>query len=77
MAPKAIIILKKCPFCNWTFLAEKGDRLHPYSSTEKPKETCVKGDVIMKLYDCRNPKCLKPITVYYYKAKPRLQAEVR
>jgi hypothetical protein len=63
------IILKKCPFCNWTLLAERGDRMHPHCSTEKPKETVVERDVITKLYSCRNPKCLKPITVYYYNAK--------
>ena len=70
MPPKAAIILKTCPFCGWTFLVEKGDRIHPYCSTEKPKEATVEEDVICKLFNCRNPKCLEPIMVYYYKAKP-------
>ena len=69
MAPKVTIILKKCPYCNWNFLAEKGDRLHPHSSTEKARKSDVKGNVITKLYDCRNPKCLKLITVYYFRTK--------
>jgi hypothetical protein len=69
MTPKVTIVLKKCPYCNWIFLAEKGDRLHQYSSTEKPEKSDVKGHIITKLYDCRNPKCLKQIAVYYYKTK--------
>jgi hypothetical protein len=69
MAPKVTIVLKKCPCCNCIFLAEKGDRLHPYCSTEKPEKSDVKGNVITKLYDCRNPKCLKQITVYHYNTK--------
>ena len=69
MTPKATV-LKKCPSCGWTFEVEKGDKLHPHCSTKKPKDTDITEDVVTKLYDCRNPKCLKPITVYYYRAKP-------
>ena len=73
MPPNSTIILKKCPFCGWVFLAEKGDRAHPYCSIEKPIESNVKGDLITKLYDCRNPKCSRRITAYYYQAKPVLK----
>ena len=69
MGPKAIVILR-CPICTWTFEADKGDKLHPHCSTNKPKESDVTEDMIIRVYDCRNPKCLNPITVYYYRTKP-------
>ena len=72
MAPKATVI-KRCPFCEWTFEAEKGDKLHPICSTEKPQESDVTEDVIERVYDCRNPRCVKPITVCYYSGKPSFE----
>lgn len=68
MNPKTTIILR-CPNCKHTFEVDKGDKLHPYCSTDKPEESDVTEDIIPKVYDCRNPDCREPITVYYYKPK--------
>ena len=67
MTPKATFILR-CPKCDWTFETDRGDRFHPHCSTKKPEESDVVEDITTKVYDCRNTKCLNPITVYYYRA---------
>ena len=69
MVPRATII-QRCPKCNWTFEAKKGDKLHPHCSTKKPKQSDVEEDIVEETYDCRNPECMNPVIVYYYRAKP-------
>lgn len=60
----------RCPKCEHRFEAENGDNLHPYCSVEKPKESeVVDGSIIEQPYDCSNPKCREPITVYWYQPK--------
>jgi len=60
----------KCPGCGHRFEAENGDNLHPYCSTGKPIETeVVDESIIEESYDCLNPECRHPITVYWYQPK--------
>ena len=60
----------RCPYCKHRFEAEGGDNLHPHCSTKKPKETeVIDGSIKTQKYDCLNPDCLKPITVYWYDPK--------
>jgi hypothetical protein len=73
MTPKATIILR-CPKCDWSFEAERGDKLHPLCITEKPLESDVTEDAITRVYDCRNPNCMNPITVYCN--KPKMSVDV-
>ena len=68
MNPEDTIIIR-CPKCKWTNEAEKGDKLYPHYSTKKPRESEVHEDIITKVVDCRNSKCLEPFDVYYFRAK--------
>jgi len=60
----------RCPHCEHRFEAEDGDNLHPYCDVRRPKETDVAdGSIKEQLYDCLNPQCKRPITVYWYQPK--------
>ena len=63
-------VVLRCPKCDWTFEAMRGDRLHPHCSTKKPKPQDVIEDIAEMKYKCRNPNCHNSITVYYYRGKP-------
>lgn len=58
----------KCPKCGFHNQVEGGDDLHPSCSAIKPDKTRVRdGDIQEgKIIDCKNKKCLEPITPYWY-----------
>jgi len=56
----------ECPNCQSKFEARLPDRLHSAYSFEKPQEGRFTGSVITQNLVCRNPKCRKPITIYWY-----------
>jgi hypothetical protein len=58
----------ECPSCHWMFEAEAPDSLHPCASLEKPA-VGVEGDVVSKKHVCRNPRCKKQFTIYWFEAK--------
>lgn len=68
MPPKKIIL--HCPYCGWRFETSRPDDFHKYGSVSRPKESEVIEDIEETVQDCRNPKCLKPITVYWFEPKP-------
>ena len=67
MTPKRNILY--CPVCKWRFEATSPDDFHKKGSVNRPKEDEVVEDIRETVEDCRNPKCLKPITVYWYEPK--------
>ena len=56
----------ECPNCQSKFEARQPDRLHSACAFEKPQKGRFTGRVITQKLICRNPKCRKPITVYWY-----------
>jgi hypothetical protein len=68
--PNEKTAVRRCPYCGVPFeVVLFDDKLHPQISLEKPKPADYEGDVIERIYDCPNPECRRPITVYYYRAK--------
>ena len=60
----------KCPHCGYSFEAVGGDNSHSYCSIKKPLESeVVNGSIKEQLYDCANPRCRNPITVYWFEPK--------
>ena len=59
-------IVLECPYCHWMFKAKPPDRLHSAYSFEKPLIGSFHGEVIEQNLVCRNPKCKKPIKIYWY-----------
>ena len=55
----------ECPNCQSKFEARPPDRLHSAYSFEKPLKGKFTGGVITQNLVCRNPKCRKPITIYW------------
>jgi hypothetical protein len=58
----------ECPYCYWIFEATPPDKIHSAYSFEKPLRHSFYGEVIEQNLVCRNPKCKKTITVYWYAA---------
>jgi hypothetical protein len=59
----------ECPRCYWMFDAERPNGLHPLASLSKPMENSFDGSVIEELHDCRNPKCRKTFSIYWFELK--------
>jgi hypothetical protein len=59
-------LLLRCPYCDWPFEVNPPDRVHSAYSFEKPVKGSFYGEVIEQNIVCRNPKCKKPITIYWY-----------
>jgi len=59
-------LLLGCLYCDWPFEVEPPDRLHFAYSFEKPAKGSFYGKVIEQNVVCLNPKCKKPITIYWY-----------
>jgi len=59
-------LILECPYCHWTFEANPPDKVHSAYSFEKPLKSSFYGEVIKQKFVCRNPKCKKPITIYWY-----------
>ncbi|MCJ7763348.1 hypothetical protein MUP38_07855 [Candidatus Bathyarchaeota archaeon] len=56
----------ECPNCNWIFEAKRLDSRYPVASLEKPQKSKVAGDIIEENHVCRNQKCKKSFTVYWF-----------
>ena len=59
-------LVLECPYCHWFFNATPPDRVHSAYSFEKPLVGSFNGKVIEQNLVCRNPKCKKQITIYWY-----------
>lgn len=59
-------LLLRCPYCDWPFEVNPPDRVHFAYSFEKPLRGSFYGEVIEQKIVCRNPKCEKPIAIYWY-----------
>jgi hypothetical protein len=66
-------VVLECPRCCWIFEAKKPDSRHPNCTFSKPEAGKVHDDVIEEPRVCRNPKCKKQFTLYWY--KPATQAK--
>lgn len=67
-------IVLECPRCCWIIRLEKLDNRHPRCALSKPERTTTKGDVIEEPRVCRNPRCKKQFTLYWYKQTNRKSA---
>jgi rubredoxin len=56
----------ECPNCHWIFEVKIPDKRHPVASLEKPQKGKTVGDIIEENLVCRNPKCKKPFTIYWF-----------
>ena len=56
----------ECPYCYWIFKATPPDKIHSAFSYEKPLKGSFYGKVMERDFVCRNPKCKKVFTVYWY-----------
>ena len=56
----------ECPYCEEIFEVKSPDKLHITFSTAKPIPKSFHSNVVSKRYRCKNPKCRKTITVYWY-----------
>ena len=59
-------LILECPYCQWTFEANPPDNVHSAYSFEKPLKSSFYGEVLEQKIVCRNPKCKKHITIYWY-----------
>lgn len=68
MVPANKVTLE-CPNCHWVFEAAITDKHHSFASVEKPPKDKITGDVITENLVCRNPKCQKQFTIYWFDLK--------
>ena len=59
----------ECPECYWMFNVKRPNSSHPVASLKKPKENSFDGTIIEELHDCRNPKCRKTFSIYWFEPK--------
>ena len=59
-------LLLRCPYCDWPFEVNPPDKLHFAYSFEKPSRGSFYGEVTEQNLVCRNSKCKKPLTIYWY-----------
>ena len=56
----------ECPNCHWVFEAKMPDKRHSVASLEKPQKSKVIGDIVEESRVCRNPKCKRSFTIYWF-----------
>ena len=56
----------ECHNCHWVFEAPMPDKRQSVASREKPQKSKVTGDIVEENHVCRNPKCKKSFTVYWF-----------
>jgi len=66
------IVRLECPSCHWMFKAAPPDNQHTFASTKEPAKNKINSDTIKKDQHCRNPKCQKQFSVYWYDSKMHL-----
>lgn len=59
-------IILECPYCYWMFQAKRPDGSVSTASLSKPHESRADETVIEDSNVCRNPKCKKIFTVYWF-----------
>jgi hypothetical protein len=59
-------LVLECPYCHWIFEANPPDKVRSAFSFEKPLKGSFYGEVIEQSHVCRNPKCRKSFTIYWY-----------
>ncbi len=59
-------LVLNCPYCNAIFEVTPPDSWHFESSLEEPLMSEVYGEVKKQELVCKNSKCRKSITVYWY-----------
>ena len=59
-------LLLRCPYCDWPLEVNPPDSIHSAYSFEKPFRHSFYGEAIEQNLVCQNPKCTKPITIYWY-----------
>jgi uncharacterized C2H2 Zn-finger protein len=73
--PEITKVVLECPRCCWIFEAERPDTQHSNCSFNKPEDSKIKSGIIEEPRVCRNPKCKKQFTLYWYRtAKPNSNA---
>jgi len=60
-------VVLECPRCCWIFEPKKPNRQHTNCSFNKPQTNKTNDTVIEEPRVCRNPKCKKQFTIYWYK----------
>ncbi len=55
-----------CPYCGHPFEAHAPDSWHSEYSYEEPPISNVRGELKKREFTCKNPKCNKQITLYWY-----------
>ena len=56
----------ECPNCHWVFEAGIPDKRHSVASLEESQKSKVIGDIVEESRVCRNPKCKKSFTIYWF-----------
>ena len=56
----------ECPDCHWILEATPPNKIHSAYSYEKPLRGSFYGEVVKQDVVCRNPKCKKAFTIYWY-----------
>jgi hypothetical protein len=56
----------KCPYCGSYFDAGPPDSWHNECSLDKPPIDIQRATIIQEKHTCKNPKCNKPIDVYWF-----------
>ena len=59
----------ECPYCNWILRQKKPDDQHPFPSTIKPYENIASGNILIQNHNCRNPRCQKSFSVFWFKSQ--------
>jgi hypothetical protein len=56
----------KCPYCNHDFNVSPPDSWHSEHSFDEPMMSNVHGEIKKQKIVCRNTKCGKTITIYWF-----------
>jgi hypothetical protein len=63
----------ECPKCHWIFDAPMPDKCHVFASFEAPRKSEITSDIILESHVCRNPKCQKTFTVYWFDSRMHIK----
>jgi len=56
----------ECPFCYAILEIHPPDKLHSAFSLAKPRPENYYGKILKRNHKCKEPDCLKSISVYWY-----------
>jgi hypothetical protein len=63
MVSKSVL---ECPFCFEIFEVDSPDKAHTAYSSKKPNQEVFRANIVKKRHRCKNPKCNKILTTYWY-----------